>query len=180
MLDVVYFILSLVSDWIWGSDWLLASLNTYHPYLQIIITLSPMYTYYKSLQHTVLVYYVFTRHWYVTAANSGDFWWLATNCTVNYQLWPLTQDWCITLCVLWPTVSWPVCLGVRHPSGAHGHVFITLGIRVCGRRDPLCWPRDILCPQKLAPPSPTSGGRSVGIVRSRTKVTVIIRQLLIC
>jgi hypothetical protein len=39
----------------------------------------------------------------------------------------------------------------------------------CG--DPLRWPRDILFPQKLTLTSPTSGGRSVGIVRSRTKAT---------
>jgi hypothetical protein len=38
-----------------------------------------------------------------------------------------------------------------------------------GRRDPLCWPRDTLYPQKLAITSPTSGGRSVGIVLLRTK-----------
>jgi hypothetical protein len=35
--------------------------------------------------------------------------------------------------------------------------------------DPLRWPRDTLYPQKLALTSPTSGGRSVGIVRLRTK-----------
>jgi hypothetical protein len=39
------------------------------------------------------------------------------------------------------------------------------------RRDPSRWPRCTLCPQKLALTSPTSGGRSVGIVRSRTQVT---------
>jgi hypothetical protein len=39
------------------------------------------------------------------------------------------------------------------------------------RRNPLRWPRDTLYPQKLALTSPTSGGRSVGIVRSRTKAT---------
>jgi hypothetical protein len=38
-------------------------------------------------------------------------------------------------------------------------------------RDPLRWPRDTLYPQKLALTSPTSGGRSVGIVRFRTKTT---------
>jgi hypothetical protein len=38
-----------------------------------------------------------------------------------------------------------------------------------GRRDPLHWPRDTLYPQKFALTSPTSGGRSVGIVRLRTK-----------
>jgi hypothetical protein len=38
-----------------------------------------------------------------------------------------------------------------------------------GRRDPSHWPRDAFYPQKLALTSPTSGGRSVGIVRSRTQ-----------
>ena len=40
-----------------------------------------------------------------------------------------------------------------------------------GRGDPLRWPRDTLYPQKLALNSPTGGGRSVGIVRLRTKAT---------
>jgi hypothetical protein len=39
------------------------------------------------------------------------------------------------------------------------------------RGDPLRWLRDTLYPQKLALTSPTSGGRSVSIVRLRTKVT---------
>jgi hypothetical protein len=39
--------------------------------------------------------------------------------------------------------------------------------REYGRRDPSRWPRGTLYPQKLALTSPTSGGRSVGIVRSR-------------
>jgi hypothetical protein len=41
--------------------------------------------------------------------------------------------------------------------------------RINGRGDPLRWPRDTLYPQKLSLTSPTSGGRSVGIVRLRTK-----------
>jgi hypothetical protein len=41
--------------------------------------------------------------------------------------------------------------------------------RINGLRDPLRWSRDTLYPQKLALTSPTSGGRSVGIVRLRTK-----------
>ena len=40
-----------------------------------------------------------------------------------------------------------------------------------GRGDPLRWPRDTLYPQNLALTSPTGGGRSVGIVRLRTKAT---------
>jgi hypothetical protein len=43
--------------------------------------------------------------------------------------------------------------------------------REYGRGNPLCWPRDILYPKKLALTSPTSGGRSVCRVRLRTKTT---------
>jgi hypothetical protein len=46
-----------------------------------------------------------------------------------------------------------------------------LDSREYGHRDPSRWPRDTLYPQKLALTSPTSGGRSVGIVRSRTHAT---------
>jgi hypothetical protein len=42
--------------------------------------------------------------------------------------------------------------------------------REYGRRDPSRWPRGTLFQQELALTSPTSGGRSVGIVRSRTQV----------
>jgi hypothetical protein len=41
--------------------------------------------------------------------------------------------------------------------------------REYGRRDPSRWPRGTLYPQKLAMTSPTSGDRSVGIVRLRTQ-----------
>jgi hypothetical protein len=43
--------------------------------------------------------------------------------------------------------------------------------REYGRRDPSRWPRGTLYPQKLAITSPTSCGRSVGIVCSRTQAT---------
>jgi hypothetical protein len=43
--------------------------------------------------------------------------------------------------------------------------------REYGRRDPSLWPRDTLYPQKFALTSPTSGCRSVGIVRSRSQAT---------
>jgi hypothetical protein len=46
-----------------------------------------------------------------------------------------------------------------------------LEIREYGRRDSSHWPRGSLYPQKLALTSPTNGGRSVGIVRSRTQTT---------
>jgi hypothetical protein len=40
-----------------------------------------------------------------------------------------------------------------------------------GRRDPSRWPHGTLYPQQLALTLPTSGGRSVGIVRSRNQAT---------
>jgi hypothetical protein len=46
-----------------------------------------------------------------------------------------------------------------------------LDIRKYGHRDPSRWPRGTLYPLKLALTSPTSGGRSFGIVRSRTQAT---------
>jgi hypothetical protein len=41
----------------------------------------------------------------------------------------------------------------------------------CGIRDPSRWQRNTLCPQELALTSLTGGGRSVGIVCSRTEAT---------
>jgi hypothetical protein len=43
--------------------------------------------------------------------------------------------------------------------------------REYGRRDPSRWPRGTLYPQTLAVTSPTSGGRSFGIVRSLAQAT---------
>jgi hypothetical protein len=43
-----------------------------------------------------------------------------------------------------------------------------------GRRDPSRWPRGLLHPQKLELTLPTSGGRSVGIVCSRTEATEFV------
>jgi hypothetical protein len=48
-----------------------------------------------------------------------------------------------------------------------------------GRGDPLRWPRDTLCQQTLTLRSSTSGGSSVGIVRSRTQATELL-LLLFC
>jgi hypothetical protein len=49
-----------------------------------------------------------------------------------------------------------------------------LEIREYGRRDPSRWPRGTLYPQRLQLTSPTSSGRSVGMVRSRTQATEFI------
>jgi hypothetical protein len=46
--------------------------------------------------------------------------------------------------------------------------------RDCRRSDPPCWPRGTLYPQELALTSLTSGGSSVGIVRSRSKATELL------
>jgi hypothetical protein len=46
-----------------------------------------------------------------------------------------------------------------------------LETREYGRRDSSRWPRGTLYSEKLVLTSPTRGGRSVGIVRSRTKAT---------
>jgi hypothetical protein len=47
-----------------------------------------------------------------------------------------------------------------------------------GCEDLLRWPRDTLYPQKLGLTSPTSGGRSVGIVRLRAKATEFIAHYI--
>jgi hypothetical protein len=52
-----------------------------------------------------------------------------------------------------------------------------LEIREYGRWDPLRWPRGNLYLQKLEITSPTRGGRSVGIVLSRTQATEFLYEL---
>jgi hypothetical protein len=51
--------------------------------------------------------------------------------------------------------------------------------REYGRMDPSRRPRGTLYPQKLALTSPTSGGSSVGIVRSLTQATEFMTQLYV-
>jgi hypothetical protein len=46
--------------------------------------------------------------------------------------------------------------------------------KINGLGFPFRWPRDILYPLKLALTSPTSGGRSVGVVRLLTKATEFV------
>jgi hypothetical protein len=55
----------------------------------------------------------------------------------------------------------------------------SLESREYGRRDPSRWPRGTLYPQKLEVTSPTSGGRSIGIVRSRVQATEFFYMLCI-
>jgi hypothetical protein len=49
-----------------------------------------------------------------------------------------------------------------------------------GRRDPSRWSRGTLCQQTLAQTLPTSGGRSVGIVRLRTQAMEFSFSVLVC
>jgi hypothetical protein len=60
----------------------------------------------------------------------------------------------------------------RTHARAHTHTH-TRGLenREYGRRDPLRWPRGTFYPRKFALTSPTSGCRSVGIVRLGTQAT---------
>jgi hypothetical protein len=58
---------------------------------------------------------------------------------------------------------------LRRKSGSSG-----IENREYGRGDPSHRPHDTLYLQKLALTSPTSGGRSVGIVRSRTQATEFV------
>jgi hypothetical protein len=64
------------------------------------------------------------------------------------------------------------------PSVAHSYKHLILRITAVSTElsigDLLRWPRDTLYPLKLALTSPIKGGRSVGIVRFRTKATEFI------
>jgi hypothetical protein len=53
-----------------------------------------------------------------------------------------------------------------------------LEIRQYGRRNLLRWPRGTLYPRKVKLTSPTSGGRSVVIVRMRTQATEFVFSLV--
>jgi hypothetical protein len=54
-----------------------------------------------------------------------------------------------------------------------------LEFREYSRRDPSRWPRGTLYPQKLELTSPSNGGSSIGIERSRTQATEIFILTLI-
>jgi hypothetical protein len=77
-------------------------------------------------------------------------------------------------------IFWEVAILERGPLSLVSTIEELLGRNCSGsglesrdycRKDLLRWPCDTLYPQKLALTSPTSGGRTVGIGRSRTKAT---------
>jgi hypothetical protein len=49
-----------------------------------------------------------------------------------------------------------------------------------GRRDPPRWPRDTLCPRKVALTSSTNGGLSAGIVRPRSQAMELLLFICMC
>jgi hypothetical protein len=67
--------------------------------------------------------------------------------------------------------NWWVWNGVHSASWVQWSSKSCLESREYGRRELSRWPRDTLYPQKLTLTSSTSDGRSIGIVRSRTKAT---------
>jgi hypothetical protein len=75
--------------------------------------------------------------------------------SLRYMLWITLLLLLLLLLLLWLYSSYPGC-------------------REYGLRDPTRWSRGTLHPQNLALTSPTSGGHSVGIVRSRTEAMELI------
>jgi hypothetical protein len=85
--------------------------------------------------------------------------------------------WCLSCC--FPAIV-AILYGVHSASRVQLRSYLMKSSGSClenreyGRRDPSRWPRGTLYPQKLALTSPTRGGRSVGIVRSRTQTVELI------
>jgi hypothetical protein len=72
-----------------------------------------------------------------------------SRCSLGSSLWlPFLQGVRVRV-ILWPTVSQQVCLGIKHPSGAYDHIFITVRqLRVCWC-GALCLTRGRVCRLQL-------------------------------
>jgi hypothetical protein len=68
-------------------------------------------------------------------------------------------------------IFWEVVRLEQGPLKPHEYNWGATWIEINGCEDSLHWPHDTLYPQKLTLTSPTSGSRSVSIVRLRTKAT---------
>jgi hypothetical protein len=122
-----------------------------------------------------LKYLSFVKCWILAAVKCV--WTLSTWVLSSYkkQLPAISLDWKV---LQWTVPTVLLNCGIKRP---------VIENREYGRRDPSRWLRGTLCPHKLAITSSTNGGRSVGIVRSRTQTMefsfsflVIISILIFC
>jgi hypothetical protein len=104
----------------------------------LIIAPSLISTLYKSLQHTPSLFSLLClpSRSLVTSSNSGySLAFALTSLPAGSRLHRLSllfsgsltaeQNLSLSL-MLRPTVSWPVCLGIKHPSGAYDQIFVTV------------------------------------------------------
>jgi hypothetical protein len=94
------------------------------------------------------------------------------NCNFKFTVICIVCQNVYSCCIFYPCIKDIICLFI--------YLFICgLDNREYGYKDPSHWPFDTLYPQKLTLISPTSGGRSVGIGRSRAEDTEFFVYLFV-